>query len=121
MIAKVLVVDDSMMVRAQVSRVLTEAGFSVTTANDGLDALGKLDADTRLIVCEVNMPRMNGLEFLEELRVARKNHVPFVMLTTEDQLEMVARAKAMGANSWLVKPLEPELLVSTARKLTSST
>jgi two-component system chemotaxis response regulator CheY len=121
MSAKVLVVDDSMMVRTQVSRVLTQAGFTVTAANDGVDALAKLIPEMELIVCDVNMPNMSGIELLEELRVARQNKIPFVMLTTEDQGEMVARAKALGANGWLVKPLKPELLLNTAKKLTTTT
>ena len=118
MSAKILVVDDSMMVRNQVSRVLTGSGFTVVAANDGMDGLAKLEPDTKLVVCDMNMPRMSGLELLEELRVARSNNVPFVMLTTEDQTEMVARAKALGANGWIVKPLKPELLLSAAKKLT---
>lgn len=117
---RVLVVDDSMMVRQQVARALSGAGFDVVAATDGVDALEKLSPDTKIIVCDVNMPRMNGLEFLEEIRVARKNNVPFVMLTTEDQAEMVARAKSLGANSWIVKPLKPELLVTAAKKLTGT-
>jgi len=118
--AQVLVVDDSMMVRMQVDRVLKGAGFSVCAAADGLDALEKITPDTKLVVCDVNMPRMSGLELLEELRVSRKSTVPFVMLTTEDQADMIARAKALGANGWLVKPLKPEILVSTAKRLTAT-
>ena len=121
MAARVLVVDDSMMVRSMVGKVLTEAGFAVTAANDGVDALAKLDQapEVQLIVCDVNMPKMNGIELLEELRIARQNKVPFIMLTTEDGAQVVARAKAVGANGWLVKPLKPELLLNAARKFLS--
>ena len=120
MSTKVLVVDDSMMVRTQVTRILVGAGFEVTQACDGKDALAKLaSAEAALIVCDVNMPNMSGIELLEELRVGQKNTVPFVMLTTEDQTEMVTRARSLGANGWLVKPLKPEILLSTAKKLTT--
>jgi two-component system chemotaxis response regulator CheY len=120
MSARVLVVDDSMMVRQQVGRALTSAGFLIAEANDGVDALEKLVLcpDTRLIVCDVNMPRMNGIEFLEQLS-ANKSVVPVVMLTTEGQPDIIQRAKALGAKGWIVKPFKPEFLVAAVRKLTS--
>jgi len=115
MSSKVLVVDDSMMVRRQVGMALTAAGFAVVEATDGADALAKLSAhvDIGLVVCDVNMPRMNGLEFLEKVRAG----LPVMMLTTEGQPELIQRAKALGAKGWLVKPFKPELLVAAARKL----
>lgn len=119
MTAKILVVDDSMMVRQQVTRALVAAGFEVTHAVDGVDALEKLQPDMKLIVCDVNMPRMSGIELLEELRTARKVTIPFVMLTTEGQADMIARAKALGASMWIVKPLKPEILLTAAKKLTA--
>jgi two-component system chemotaxis response regulator CheY len=122
MSAKVLVIDDSMMVRQQVGRALAAAGFAVIEAVDGVDGLQKLSAspDTRLVVCDVNMPRMNGIEFLESLRKSDSSGVPVVMLTTEGQPELVQRAKALGAKGWIVKPFKPDLLVAAAKKLTAS-
>jgi len=119
--ATILVVDDSQMVRQQVSRALTAAGFSMIEACDGLDAHQKLESTTgiRLIVCDVNMPRMNGIEFLEKLS-ASGSSIPVVMLTTEGQPELIQRAKALGAKGWIVKPFKPEMLVAAARKLTSA-
>jgi len=122
MTATVLVIDDSLMVRQQVSRALVGAGFTVVEAKDGVDALEKLAGrpETRLIVCDVNMPRMNGLEFLEAMRKDEKNAaVSVVMLTTEGQPELVARAKSLGAKGWIVKPFKAELLLATAKKLTA--
>jgi CheY-like chemotaxis protein len=80
----VLVVDDSLMVRRQVSAALTAAGFRIIEASDGADALVMLDAnpDAALVVCDVNMPRMNGLELLEAARPLRPT-LPFLMLTAE--------------------------------------
>ena len=119
--ATVLVVDDSLMVRQQVSRALTGAGFSIVEACDGLDAHEKFAAtpDVRLIVLDVNMPRMNGIEFLERLATMSRT-TPVVMLTTEGQPELIQRAKALGAKGWIVKPFKPELLVAAAKKLTAS-
>lgn len=120
MSVKVLVIDDSLMVRQQVGRALTSAGFSISEATDGVEALQKLAStpDTRLIVCDVNMPRMSGIEFLERLRQDGQA-VPVVMLTTEGQPELIQRAKALGAKGWIVKPFKPELLVAAAKKLTA--
>jgi two-component system chemotaxis response regulator CheY len=121
MSAQVLVIDDSMMVRQQVSRALTAAGFSVVEASDGADALEKLASrpGTRLVVCDVNMPRMDGIEFLARMN-ADGAGVPIVMLTTEGQPELIQRAKALGAKGWIVKPFKPDLLVAVARKLTAA-
>jgi two-component system chemotaxis response regulator CheY len=123
MSAKVLIIDDSMMIRRQVGQALLGAGFSVIEAIDGIDGLQKLTTspDTRLVVCDVNMPRMNGIEFLEALkRAATHPNLPVVMLTTEGQPELVQRAKALGAKGWIVKPFKPDLLVAAAKKLTGA-
>jgi two-component system chemotaxis response regulator CheY len=117
---KVLVVDDSLMVRQQVKRALVTAGFDVLEAHDGMDALEKSDQTPglSLVICDVNMPRMNGLDFLEAFRKdPRFKLVPVVMLTTEAQPELVARAKALEAKGWIIKPFKPDLLMSAAKKL----
>jgi two-component system, chemotaxis family, chemotaxis protein CheY len=115
---KVMVIDDSMTVRKQVAIALTGAGFTVVEACDGADALEKLatHVDVSLVVCDVNMPRMNGLEFLENVRKG----LPVMMLTTEGQQELIQRAKALGAKGWLVKPFKPDLLLAAARKLSAA-
>jgi two-component system, chemotaxis family, chemotaxis protein CheY len=118
MMPNILIVDDSLLVRRQVSAALKAIGYLMLEAVDGIDALAKLDAnpDTRLIVCDVNMPRMNGIELLERL-LARGSAIPIVMLTTEGQPELIQRAKALGAKGWIVKPFKPEFLIATAKKL----
>ena len=122
MSAKVMVVDDSMMVRQQVKRALGEAGFTMVEACDGLDAMSKLDAepDVKLIVLDVNMPNMSGIEFLEALRRDKPELQPnIVMLTTEGQPDLVQRAKALGAKGWVIKPFKADLMVAAAKKLTA--
>jgi two-component system chemotaxis response regulator CheY len=119
---KVMVVDDSMMVRQQVGRALVQAEFEVIEAKDGQDALEKLQAgaNVSLIVCDVNMPRMSGLEFLQAVRDdAALAHVSVVMLTTEGQADRIQRAKALGAKAWILKPFKAELLVAAVKKLTA--
>ncbi len=117
MALKVLVIDDSQMVRHQVGKALIGAGFAIVEAIDGADALEKLRAapDTSLVVCDVNMPTMNGIEFLEKKGAAG---APVVMLTTEGQPELIKKAKLLGAKGWVMKPFKPELLVAAAKKLT---
>jgi two-component system chemotaxis response regulator CheY len=117
---KVLVVDDSATVRQQVGSALTQAGFTVIEAVDGVDGAACIEAspDLALVICDVNMPRMNGLEMVEAVRrQARPATMPIIMLTTEGDPSLVARAKQAGAKGWIVKPFKPELLVAAARKL----
>lgn len=73
--------------------------------------------DVKLIVCDVSMPRMGGLEFLEALSADTKKTVSIVMLTAEAQPEMVQQARALGAKAWLTKPMQPDLLLSLARRV----
>jgi two-component system, chemotaxis family, chemotaxis protein CheY len=120
--ATVMVVDDSMMVRQQVSRALTDAGFAVLEACDGADALRRLagSPETALIVLDINMPNMNGIEMLKSLR-ANDAHagVPVVMLTTEGQPQLMQQAKSLGAKGWIIKPFKPELLIAAVERLTA--
>lgn len=123
MTTKVLIMDDSMMVRQQVKRALVSAGYDVIEAKDGMDALEKADqnADIALVVCDVNMPRMGGLDFLDAFRKdARFTRTPAVMLTTEAEPALVARAKTLDVRGWIVKPFKPELFLAAVRKLASS-
>jgi two-component system chemotaxis response regulator CheY len=119
---KILVVDDSATVRQQVGLALSQAGFDIIEAVDGQDGVDKITqiSDISLVICDVNMPRMSGLEMLEKVREDKKFAlVPVVMLTTEGQPELVERAKKAGAKGWIVKPFKAELLVAAAKKLTA--
>lgn len=117
---KILVVDDSASVRQQVSNALVQAGFDVVEAVDGLDGAEKIEAanDIAMVICDVNMPRLNGLEMLERVKGGGKNPaLPVVMLTTEGQPQMIQKAKGFGAKGWIVKPFKPDLLVGAVKKL----
>jgi two-component system chemotaxis response regulator CheY len=117
---KVLVVDDSATVRQQLKIALSEAGFRVVEAVNGADGAEQIAAnhDLSLVICDVNMPQMNGLEMLEKIQSAGIGAgVPVLMLTTEGEPALIARAKKAGAKGWIVKPFKPDLLVAAARKL----
>jgi two-component system chemotaxis response regulator CheY len=115
---KILVVDDSALVRRQVGNTLKGAGYEIVEAVDGQDAREKLTGakDIQMVVCDVTMPRMNGLEFLGAIQQDGFTG-SVVMLTTEGRPDIVTQARALGAKGWLVKPLKPELLLATVAKL----
>lgn len=119
---KVIVVDDSRTSRVLIRSTLTSAGYEVVEAEDGHDGLAKIadHRDAALVLCDVNMPKMGGLDMIRE---AREKHgcsgMTFIMLTTEAAPDLVQRAKATGAKGWIVKPFRPDLLLLAVRKLTA--
>jgi two-component system chemotaxis response regulator CheY len=116
---KVLVIDDSEIVRQQVRRALSEAGLTVVEAVDGADGLERVaeHTDISLLILDINMPRMNGLDMLEALkRNPKYASLPVLILTTEAQHSMVARAKLAGAKAWLIKPVKMEQLVGIVQR-----
>jgi two-component system chemotaxis response regulator CheY len=114
----VIVVDDSASVRQQVGLALGEAGYEVVEAADGSDAIDKIEAqrDIAMVICDINMPRMNGLDVLK--RVGKR--LPVLMLTTEGQLEMKRQAKELGAKGWIIKPFKADLLIAAVKQLVGS-
>ena len=119
MTASILTVDDSVSVRMTTRIALTGAGYKVTEAVDGLDGLNKAKA-TRfdLVITDLNMPNMDGLTMIRELRkLPAHTGVPVIFLTTESDGEIKAQAKAAGATGWLTKPFDPESLVKIAKKV----
>lgn len=119
MTASILTVDDSVSVRMTTRIALSGAGYKVTEAVDGLDGLNKARG-TRfdLVVTDLNMPNMDGLRMIEELRrLPNQVGVPILFLTTESDAALKARAKAAGATGWLTKPFEPDQLVRLVQKV----
>jgi two-component system, chemotaxis family, chemotaxis protein CheY len=118
---KILIIDDSATIRQQVKNALVGAGFEIVEASDGIEGLEVITAhaDLAAVLCDVNMPRMGGLQMLELVKAnGRLATLPVVMLTTEGQPKLVQQAKAVGAKAWIVKPFKAEQLVATMRKLT---
>jgi two-component system chemotaxis response regulator CheY len=117
---KVLVVDDSASVRQQVGMALQHAGFEVVEAVDGVDAIARLSSVSgiRMVISDVNMPRMNGLDMVEKIKAEGKHTgLPILMLTTEGEPALIQRAKGAGVRGWIVKPFKAELLVAAVKKL----
>jgi two-component system chemotaxis response regulator CheY len=121
----IMVVDDSISIRQVVGIALKQAGYEVIEACDGNDALVRLAAlsgqKINLIISDVNMPNMDGITFVRELKTRPAyKFTPVLMLTTESQEEKKEQGKAAGARAWMVKPFKPEALLAAVQKLTMS-
>lgn len=119
MTASILTVDDSASIRLTTRVALSNAGYTVTEAVDGRDGLAKLNGGQfDIIVTDLNMPNMDGLTMIRELRkLPAHTGVPVIFLTTESDAEIKQQAKAAGATGWLTKPFDPESLVKIVRKV----
>jgi len=117
--ANVLVVDDSNSIRDMVSFTLKSAGFQTVEAKDGLEGLSKAQSGKfDLVISDVNMPNMDGIELCGELRkLPNFKFTPILMLTTESSTDMKMRGKAAGATGWLVKPFNPDKLLATIKRV----
>lgn len=115
----VLIVDDSQTIRREVSDALSQAGFAVVEAEDGVAGLecARLQ-EFSMILVDVNMPRMGGLDMLDHLKRDPKTaSIPVLLITTEADAELVQRARDAGAKGWLVKPIKLKQVVSTVSAL----
>jgi two-component system, chemotaxis family, chemotaxis protein CheY len=117
--ARLLIVDDSPSMRQMVAFALASGGYAVQEAEDGQNALDiARGARFDLVVTDVNMPRMDGIELIRQLRqLPEYRFTPLLMLTTESGTDRKMEGKAAGATGWLVKPFDPEQLLATVRKV----
>ena len=116
---RILAVDDFLTMREMLRQTLTEAGFDVVLAEDGLDALDRLPAaDPDLILTDLNMPKMDGFGLIDAVRKgAVSARVPILVLTTESAATLKDRARSAGATGWITKPFDEQSLVSTIRRV----
>ncbi len=119
MAKKILIVDDSKAIRQSIRFVLEQNEYQVLDAEDGLDALEKLETEAvDLIITDVNMPNMNGIELIQEVRTKEAfKFVPILVLTTESQHSVMEKGKAAGATGWIVKPFSTDKLLAAVRKV----
>ncbi len=118
----VLIIDDSLVIRQQVALALEGAGYEVLQACDGQDGLEatKTHPEIAMVICDVTMPRMTGLQFLDAYRgPGRTPPVPVVMLTTDGSPDMISQAKRSGARGWIVKPFQADRLVAAVHRITN--
>ena len=117
MAKKIMTVDDSATIRQMLNFTLTDAGFDVIEAVDGVDACSKLkDNPVNMVITDLNMPQMDGIELIREVRKDPANRfVPIIMLTTESQETKKQEGKSAGASGWIVKPFSPEQLLAVVK------
>lgn len=116
---RILAVDDSKTIRTMISSALVDAGFDVTLAEDGVQALEIAQREKfALVVTDVNMPHMDGITLVRELR-SRSDYayIPILVCTTESSAEQKNRGREAGATGWIVKPFQPARLVDTVRRV----
>jgi len=114
----ILTVDDSASVRQMVNFTLRSAAYEVVEAADGNEAISKLSGVIHLVITDLNMPRMDGIELVRRIRASPAHkYVPILVLTTESQAVKKQEAKAAGATGWIVKPFQPEQLLAVVQKV----
>ena len=116
----IMLVDDSATILLTVSSILGKAGYSVEQAANGEDALAKFDAgvDVDLLITDLNMPGMDGIELIREVRkLPAYKFVPILFLSTESQQAKKLEAKAAGASGWIVKPVTTDELLNTIKRV----
>jgi two-component system chemotaxis response regulator CheY len=120
MTKRILAIDDSVSMRKIVAFTLRSSGYEVVEAVDGQDGLEKAQAEIDeidLVLTDQSMPRMDGLALVKALRaLARFKTAPILLLTTESNEQMKAQGRAAGANGWIIKPFDPDKLISTVRQ-----
>ena len=119
---RIMVIDDSASLRQVVAIALRSAGYEVVEAVDGVDALRKLDgARMHLMICDVNMPNMDGITFVRELKKRPEYcFVPVLMLTTESRESRKREGQLAGAKAWVVKPFRPEQILDAVSRLVAA-
>ncbi|KWB79385.1 response regulator [Burkholderia ubonensis] len=116
---KVLVVDDTITIRSMIAHVLTSSGYSVEEAEDGEAGLAKASASSYdLVLTDYNMPRMDGISMVREIRRLPLHHnTPIVVVTTEFGGDLKRQGRDAGATGWMVKPVHPERLLEMVGRL----
>jgi two-component system chemotaxis response regulator CheY len=115
----ILVVDDSNSLRQVMAMTLRSQGYEVVEGSDGKEGLKQLDGrKIHLIVSDLNMPNMDGMTFVKEVKkLAAYKFVPIIMLTTESDEKIKAEGQAAGLKAWMVKPFKPEQMLAAVNKL----
>ena len=115
----IMTVDDSPSMRMLLKAALTDMGFKVLEAEDGVQALERLGGATPdLLITDINMPRLDGFGLIERVREQdRHRNLPILVLTTESSDEKKQRARTAGATGWIVKPFDPDKLAAAIRRV----
>lgn len=115
----IMTADDSASMRQMVCFTLKQAGYEVVEACDGRDALNKADSSgIHMLITDLNMPNVDGIELIRQIRAKPQyKFIPIIMLTTESSDDKKMSGKAAGATGWIVKPFEPQQLLTVVKKV----
>ncbi|WP_419827388.1 response regulator [Sphingomonas sp.] len=115
----IMIVDDSPSMRMLLRLALSDLGYDVVEAEDGVDALERIeDAGPDLLITDINMPRLDGFGLIDEVRTRSEHRgLPILVLTTESSDEKKERAQTAGATGWIVKPFDPDKLAAAVRRV----
>jgi two-component system chemotaxis response regulator CheY len=115
----ILIVDDSAAMRAVTKMTLAHLGLPLLEAKNGVEALSKMqEVPTALVISDINMPGISGLELLRQMRVdGQLRHIPVVMLTTEGNQTQLEQGRKLGAKAWIVKPFTADSLIAVVQKV----
>jgi len=116
---KILIVDDSSMIRLVVSKAARKAGYDVIEASNGKEGLEELIKNDKisLILSDINMPVMDGIQMVSEIKKTENKFIPIVMLTTENNLELKEKGRELGVKAWMVKPFNEKTFLKAMMKL----
>lgn len=116
---KIMTVDDSASIRMMVKFTLKDAGYDVFEAENGVEALEKLNgSQVQMVIVDVNMPKMDGIELVRRLRSdPNYRYIPIIILTTESQELKKQEGRDAGATGWIIKPFKPQQLLDVVRKV----
>ena len=122
MTIKVLAIDDSRTIRNLLRKAMEGAGYSCTTADDGVQGIERFaEIEPDVVITDINMPGMDGFQVIDAIRKGRSNQsVPILVLTTESAEPLKSRAREAGATGWIVKPFEDVAIVSVVRRVTGA-
>lgn len=114
----IMTVDDSKSIRQMVSFTLQRENYQMVEARDGKEALAKLTPNVSLMLADLYMPEMDGIELIRAVRdIPDFRFLPIVMLTTETEVAKKQEGKAAGATGWIAKPFEPDQLIAVVKKI----
>ena len=117
MAQQILIVDDSNAIRQSMRYVMETAGYEVIEASNGKEAMAAIQSQTKLVISDINMPEMNGIDLVKTLRGdSTYKTIPIIILTTESQESMKQKGKDAGATAWVVKPFPPEQLIAVIKR-----
>lgn len=117
---KILIVDDSSTLRASVEFTLTDNGYDVLQAEDGQKGLEVLNTckenEIAMIITDINMPNMNGITMIKEIKKTSFRYIPILVMTTEAEESKKSEGKKAGASGWLIKPFKPDQLIGVVSR-----